>query len=93
MGYDEEQASSKDLRIIYELKLLVFILAFFKSMFFVRIFESYGQLVQMIQLCLQDLAPFIFVFFTFEIFFTIAFTILNMEIDEEVAGAVGLSPM
>ena len=42
-----------------ELKLALLLLAFMKLMFFVRIFEKYGFLVQMIVYCVIDLVPFI----------------------------------
>jgi hypothetical protein len=45
MGIDENHPDKKISRVIYELKLLIVILAFFKSMFFVRIFEGYGFFV------------------------------------------------
>ena len=62
-----------------------------KLLFFVRIFEDYGFLVQMILLCVLDLIPFIISYIIFLFIFTICFVVLKMEIDEEVAGAEGLS--
>jgi hypothetical protein len=70
-----------------ETKLILIILAFLKLLFFVRIFEDYGFLVQMILLCVLDLIPFIISYIIFLFIFTICFVVLKMEIDEEVAGA------
>jgi hypothetical protein len=67
-----------------EAKLLLIILAFFKLLFFIRIFEEYGFLVQMIFLCVVDLIPFIMSYLIFLIVFSVCFVVLKMEIDPEV---------
>jgi hypothetical protein len=67
-----------------EAKLLLILLAFLKLLFFVRIFEEYGFLVQMILLCVLDLIPFIMSYMIFLIVFTVCFVTLKMEIDPEV---------
>jgi hypothetical protein len=66
-------------------------MAFMKVLFFVRIFENYGFLVQMIKFCIADLIPFIVCFITFLFVFSICFIVLNMEIDPEVSDAAGIS--
>ena len=76
---------------IPELKLLLIIMAFLKLLFFIRIFEAYGFLVQMISACVQDLIPFLMSYWIFMIVFSICFVVLNMEIDPEVAEADGLN--
>ena len=70
-----------------ELKLLLIILAFMKLLFFVRIFEQFGFLVQMIILCVVDLIPFIVSYLIFLALFSVCFVVLKMEIDPEVAEA------
>lgn len=66
-------------------------MAFFKMLFFIRIFEKYGSFVQMIYLCLGKLVPFMICYILFMLGFCLCFKILGMEIDDEVEGAVGLS--
>ena len=68
-----------------ETKMLLILLAFLKLLFFVRIFEEYGFLVQMIRLCVLDLIPFIMSYMIFLMVFTVCFVVLKMEIDPEVA--------
>ena len=74
-----------------ETKLGLVILAFLKLLFFVRIYEDYGFLVQMIRLCVLDLIPFIISYVIFLGIFTICFVVLKMEIDPEVVDAQGLN--
>ena len=88
VGDDDEQQA---FQYMSELKLMIVLMAFMKILFFVRIFESYGFLVQMIKFCLVDLIPFIVCFVTFLFVFSICFIVLNMEIDPEVADAQGIT--
>jgi hypothetical protein len=74
-----------------EVKLCLVVIAFMKLLFFVRIFEEYGFLVQMIILCLKDLTPFIVSYLVFLFVFTVCFVVLKMELDPEVDGAEGLT--
>jgi hypothetical protein len=67
-----------------EMKMLLILLSFLKLLFFVRIFEEYGFLVQMIRLCVSDLIPFIMSYMIFLMVFTVCFVVLKMEIDPEV---------
>ena len=84
---------NKDHSMVYmpELKMLLILLAFLKLLFFVRIFEEYGFLVQMIRLCVLDLIPFIMSYMIFLMVFTVCFVVLKMEIDPEVAEVQNLS--
>lgn len=66
-------------------------MSFFKMLYFIRIFDSYGSFVQMIYLCFGKLVPFLICYILFMVGFTICFIILGMEIDDEVAGAKELS--
>ena len=91
MDIDDLKPTSRLVPVIRELKLCIVVLGFFKIMFFIRIFEEYGFFVQMIKLCLADLTPFMVCYFAFMYMFVICFSILDMEIDDEVAGAKGLS--
>ena len=77
--------------IFPELKLLIFIMAFAKVMFFVRIFENIGFLINMVRYCLIDLVPFILSFITLLFVFSICFVVLKMEIDPEVNESKGIS--
>lgn len=74
-----------------ETKMLLILLAFLKLLFFIRIFEEYGFLVQMIRLCVIDLIPFIMSYMIFLMVFTVCFVVLKMEIDPEVAEVENLS--
>lgn len=65
-------------------------MAFMKLMFFIRIFEDYGFLVQMISACVKDLIPFLMAYWTFMIVFSICYVSLNMEIDDGVDEAAGI---
>jgi hypothetical protein len=67
-----------------EIKMTLIFLAFMKMLFFVRIFEKFGFLVQMILLCVLDLIPFIISYMIFFMVFTICFVTLRMEVDPEV---------
>ena len=83
----------EDRNVLYfpELKLVNIILTFLKLLFFVRIFEDYGFLVQMIILCMQDLVPFFMTYLLFLNFFAMCFVVLNCDIDEDVADTPILS--
>jgi hypothetical protein len=74
-----------------ELKLINIVLAFMKTMFFVRIYEEYGLLVQMLQSCLMAVVPFGVYYMVFLMVFSICFVILEMEIDAEVDEVQGLN--
>jgi len=69
---------------IPELKVLIMTTGFIKLLFFIRIFEKFGFLVQMIFYCVVDLGPFIIAWMAFLLIFSICFVILRMEIDEEI---------
>lgn len=74
-----------------EVRLTLIVLSFMKLLFFIRIFEDFGFLVQMIQFCVIDLIPFIASYLVFLCVFSICFVVLKMEIDPEVAEAEGIS--
>ena len=74
-----------------EIKLFLVIIAFLKLMFFVRIFEEYGFLVQMICLCIKDLCPFIVSYLVFLYVFSVCFVVLKMELDPIVDEVEGLT--
>ena len=69
--------------IMPEFRIILVILSLVKLLFFLRVFEEYGFLVQIIMSCVIDLMPFI-VFYMIALFmFSIIFVVLNMEIDVE----------
>lgn len=76
-----------DLLFFAQLKLLNIIFAFFKLLFFVRIFEDYGFLVQMVVYCVEDLIPFLMSYVTFLMVFSICYIVLQLDIDPEVSEA------
>lgn len=77
-GYDN------DLAFFPLLKLINILLAFIKMGFFVRIFEEYGFLVQMVISVLHSLIPFTVVYIILVLIFSICNVVLKLDIDEEV---------
>ena len=74
-----------------ELKLLIVILSFVKLMSYIRIFENFGFLVQMIIFCVRDLIPFLCFYFMCLFVFTISGQVLGMEPDSWADTAEGFS--
>ena len=64
--------------------MTIIILMFAKLLFFVRIFDRYGFMVDMLKNCLIDLVPFIGCFFSFLFLFSFCLITLDAQIDEEV---------
>ena len=52
-------------------------------MFFVRVFDQYGFMVQMVGLTLIDVAPFISFILMFMIYFALVNMILNLKMDAD----------
>lgn len=77
MGYDN------DLAFFPLLKLANITFAFAKMGFFVRIFEAYGFLVQMVIYVVHHLIPFFTSWMIFVLIFAICNYILHMDISEE----------
>lgn len=75
-----------DNKLLYysQIKLLNILLAFFKLLFFVRIFNEYGYLVQLIIYCVKDLIPFLTSYITLLFVFTICYIVVKLEVDPEV---------
>jgi hypothetical protein len=69
--------------IMPEMRIILVILSFVKLLFFLRVFEEYGFLVQIIMSCVIDLIPFITFYMIFLFIFSITFLVLGMEIDKE----------
>jgi hypothetical protein len=65
-----------------ELKIVLVMLSLVKLLFFLRVFEEYGFLVQIIMVCCIDLIPFITFYMIFLFMFSITFVVLNMEVDD-----------
>lgn len=72
------------------LKFVIFIMAFAKILFFVRIFEKFGFLINMIKYTLIDLVPFMSSWVTLLCTFSTCFIVLQMEVDPEVDEAEGV---
>jgi len=62
--------------------IILIIQAFFKVLWFMKIFAEYGFLVQMVYLSILDAMPFFAFFVIWILFFTIIFQVLNMEYEE-----------
>merc|ERR1711935_1134377 len=80
--YLRQEGYDNDLSFFPLLKLFNILLAFTKMGFFVRIFEDYGFLVQMVIFVLQSLIPFNVVYLIFVLIFSICNVVLKLEIDE-----------
>jgi len=89
--YLRQEGYDNDLSFFPLLKLFNILLAFTKMGFFVRIFEDYGFLVQMVIFVLQSLIPFNVVYLIFVLIFSICNVVLKLDIDEEVDEAQKLS--
>lgn len=59
-------------------------LIFIKILYFVRIYEEYGFLVQMVQLCIEELKPFLWALIFSIFFFAICFYVLAIDVDEDI---------
>lgn len=66
-----------------EIKILLLILTMLKLLFFIRVFEGLGFLVQIILKCCIDLVPFVVSYLVFLLIFTLSFLVLHMEVDGE----------
>ena len=74
--------------LIYpELKLVNIVLAFFKTQFFIRIYDRFSLLVEMLKECLFAIIPFLTTYIFFVLLYSTFFVILEAEIDPEVAEA------
>ena len=72
-----------------QIEFLLIVLAFMKILFFIRIFDDYSFLVQMIILTIIDLIPFTASFVLSLWFFSLCFIVLGTEPDEEIAEVSG----
>lgn len=63
------------------LQLYLIVVGFIKILFFIRIYEDYGFLVQMVGNTMIQLIPFIVFFFMWVLFFGCQYWILRVEID------------
>ena len=61
-----------------ELRIILVILSLIKLLFFLRVFEEYGFLVQIIMVCCIDLIPFITFYLIFLLMFSVVFVVLQM---------------
>jgi hypothetical protein len=69
--------------VMPEMRIILVILSLIKLLFFLRVFDKYGFLVQIISSCCIDLIPFIMFYMIALFMFSIIFVVLNMEIDVE----------
>ena len=68
---------------IFQIMLMIVLVfqIFFKILFFMKVYDDYGFLVQMINLSCIDAAPFLSFFFLWVLFFTVEFKLLQWEVD------------
>lgn len=57
--------------------------SFVKVMFFLRVFDQFGFMVQMVGLTLIDVAPFISFYFLFMLYFALVNMIMKIKIDPD----------
>lgn len=85
---------SKDLNMtllnfLPHLKYMILFLSFIKIMYFVRIYQEYGFLVQMVILTIEDLVPFLHALIFSIFFFAICFFVLEIDIDDDIKDVTG----
>ena len=68
---------------------MIVLLASIKIMYFVRIYEDYGFLVQMVILTIKDLKQFLHALQFAIIFFAVLFMVLEVDIEDELKGVTG----
>lgn len=69
---------------MYILTLMNVSLAFIKLLFFIRLFEDFGFLVQLLISCLKELIPFFILYIIFLLFFAMCFEVLRVDVDGEI---------
>ena len=72
------------------IKIQLVALSFAKTLHFITVYEELGFFVIMVTRSFIDLIPFIMSYLFFQCFWATLFAVLKVEIDEEVASAVGL---
>lgn len=73
--------SNRDGVDVIVLQLYLMVVGFVKILFFIRIYEEYGFLVQMVGNTVIQLIPFLVFFIMWILFFAILYWILKVEID------------
>jgi hypothetical protein len=58
-------------------------IAMVKLMFYVRMFEDFGNLITLVATCIEDMIPFIIFMVFFFVFFAIMFEVLGAEFDKD----------
>lgn len=84
MMWQELYPNDAEESIVQIILMIVLIFQIFiKILFFMKVFDDYGFLVQMIQISILDAAPFMSFFFLWVLFFTVEFKLLQWEVDDE----------
>lgn len=68
------------------------VFGFFKILYFIRIYESYGFLVQMVGETFGQVGPFTIFFIAWIIFFSVCYQIVRIEIDSGDEEYLNLPP-
>ena len=61
------------------INVFMIICAFLKLLFFVRVFEDFGQLVQLVSTCVKDIRVFMVFLVSWIVFFSILFSIADLQ--------------
>lgn len=61
-------------------------IAFVKLMFYVRMFEDFGNLITLVWTCIEDMIPFLIFMGAFFFFFAIMFEVLGAQFDRDEFG-------
>ena len=72
-----------------QLEFFMIVLIFIKMISFSRIIESYGYLIHMVVLTLQELFPFLTAFVIVTVFFAVTLMVLRVDIDHDIADVKG----
>lgn len=65
------------------------VLGFVKILFFIRIYNDYGFLVEMVVNTISELVPFLYAFLISIFFFAILFSVLDTDIDKNIKQVQG----
>lgn len=78
----QKEASTDEKTVAETFMLLAIVItAFMKLLYFFKIFEEFGSLIQLVLRCVQDIGGFSGFFVAFVLFFSILFNIVGMEFD------------
>jgi hypothetical protein len=64
--------------------MILVMFTFVKCVHLVNIYEEFGFFIKMLEICTQELMPFILSFVSFCLLFTVIYCIMGIEITEDL---------